>query len=824
MLSSPRLRSKKTSIGCIAISGFAVAWGLHSPWVQAASPAVPHSSPQSSAPQEQARPVASHASPPRALLDRYCVTCHNQRLKTANLTLDTVDVDLVAEGAEVWEKVVAKLRIGDMPPAGAPRPDKASLEGFVTRLETELDRAAAANPDAGRRGAHRLNRTEYVNAIRDLLELEIDGRSLLPADAVGYGFDNMADVLAVNPGLLERYMIVAQKISRLAVGDPTVRTEVESYKISTLFRQEDRAGEDLAFGTRGGIAVRHHFPVDGEYSFGVTMQRTVGTNIRGVSEPNILEVRLDGRLLQRFTVFCDPRKITTNIYDDECGQSADEKLQVRVPVKAGEHLVAAAFLKNPWMKEGPVPDRLPVGFYAYQIGADVQMAIESLNVGGPYSTSGPGESASRRKIFVCRPTGAQDEEACAKTILSTLARRAYRRPVGNDDLQTLLKFYQEGRPRGFDAGIQLALQRILIDPEFLFRTERQPATVKAGTSYRLSDLELASRLSFFLWSSLPDDELLDVAAQGKLKEPAVLEQQVKRMFADEKASALVTNFGGQWLFLRNLREVAPDPKEYPDFDDNLREAMQRETELFFSDQLRGDRPLADMLRANYTFVNQRLAEHYGMPKVYGSHFRRVTLPDDRRAGILGQAGILVATNTYPNRTSPVKRGVWLLENILGSPPPAPPPNVPPFPEEQTGKVLTVRERTENHRKNPVCAACHAKIDPLGFAMENFDAIGQWRDRDREAGVPIDASGQLPDGSKFNGPVELRNLMVGREAAFAGTVTKKLLTYALGRGVEYYDMPAVRKVMRDAAPSEYRWSAIVMGIVQSVPFQMRRSES
>ena len=814
MRSSPRPELTR-GMGYMVVLSTALAWS----WGANLS-AGPRMSPE----QRSSSSVASEASAQRALLDRYCVTCHNETLKTANLMLDTVDVDHVAEGAEVWEKVVAKLRSGVMPPAGRPQPEKTILASFVARLETELDEAAAANPNAGRRGAHRLNRVEYVNAIRDLLGLEIDGRSLLPADAVGYGFDNVADVLSVNPGLIERYMIVAQKISRLAVGDPAIRAEIVSYKPAAMLRQEWRAGEDLTFGTRGGIAVRHHFPVDGEYSFGVSFQRTVSGNIRGVAEPNTIEIRLDGVLLKQFTVFCDPNARSQSRYGDDCSMKADENLNVRVSVKAGEHLVAAAFVKNPWMKEGLLPDRVPVGFYAYMNGGTVQIAVESLNVGGPYDVTGPGESASRRKIFVCRPTGNQDEEACAKTILSTLARRAYRRPVGNADMETLLRFFEEGRQRSFDAGIQLALQRILIDPEFLFRAERQPANVEGGSSYPLSDLELASRLSFFLWSSIPDDELLDVAARGNLSDPTILRRQVMRMLADERANALITNFGGQWLFLRNLREVAPDSKEYPDFDDNLRDAMQLETELFFADQVRSDRPLADMLRADYTFVNQRLAEHYEIPKVYGSHFRRVTLPDDRRAGILGQAGILVATNTYPNRTSPVKRGVWLLENILGSPPPAPPPDVPPFPEEETDKVMTVRERMENHRKNPVCAACHARIDPLGFAMENFDAVGKWRDRDRKAGVLIDASGQLPDGSKFDGLVELRKLMLEQEDAFVATVARKLFTYALGRGLEYYDMPAVRKVVRDTAPTDYRWSSIIMGIVESVPFKMRREQS
>ena len=787
---------------------------------------------QAAGPQTSQQPNAARAvaapPPQQALLDRYCLTCHNERLKTANLSLDQANVEQVGHDAELWEKVVGKLRSRTMPPAGRPRPDDATYDELATWLETGLDQAAAANPNAGQPGNHRLNRAEYANAIRDLLGVEIDVRSQLPADDVGYGFDNMADVLSVTPGLLERYLLVAQKVSRLALGDPTVRPEITSYKPPTLFRQEDRTGEDQTFGTRGGIAVRHQFPVDGEYVFGVSLQRVVEGPIRGVSERNILQLRLDGALLEQFTVFCDPTSVDQSGSGSqlECAVNADADLEVRMPVTAGSHVVAAAFQKNPWLKEGLVPDREAIGFYEYFNGRDVQVSIETLDVGGPYTVAGPGESASRSRILVCRPegSGAEDEEACATRILSTLARRAFRRPVTDDKVQTLLGFYRLGRPDGFDAGIQVALERILIDPEFLFRIERRPAGVASGALHPLSDIDLASRLSFFLWSSIPDDELLNLAERGQLKNRAVLNQQVGRMLADERSQALVENFGGQWLFLRNLREVAPDPKEYPDFDDNLREAMQRETELFLAEQIRGDHPLADLLSADYTFINQRLAEHYGIPKVYGSHFRRVKYPDDRRAGLLGQAGILVSTNTYPNRTSPVKRGVWLLSNILGAPPPSPPPDVPPFPEEPAGKVLTVRERMEQHRENPVCAACHDSIDPLGFALENFDATGQWRDRDRDAGMPIDAAGQLPDGSTFDGPVELRELLLDRREEVIATMTKKLFTYALGRGFEHYDMPAMRQVLRDAEPTDYRWSSIILGIVNSMPFQMRGAES
>ena len=783
---------------------------------------------QATGEQQASGASAAEAAPQQALLDRYCLTCHNERLQTAGLLLDQANIGEVGHDIELWEKVVGKLRTRTMPPAGRPRPGDAAYDDLATWLETELDRTAAANLNAGQPGNHRLNRAEYANAVRDLLGVEIDVRSLLPADNVGHGFDNIADVLSVTPGLMERYLLVAQKVSRLALGDPTIRPEIVSYRPPTLFRQEDRTGEDQMFGTRGGIATSHHFPIDGEYSFKVSFQRVVEGPIRGVSERNILELRLDGAPLEQFTIFCDPTGVDQKGYGSqlECAINADAEVEVRLPVTAGNHVVAAAFLKNPWLKEGLVPDREAIGFYEYFNGRDVQLSVERLDVAGPHTVSGPGESASRQQILVCRPSGsaAEEEEACATTILSRLARRAFRRPVTDDKIQMLLGFYRMGRPGGFDAGIQLALERILIDPDFLFRIERRPAGVEPGELYRLSDLDLASRLSFFLWSSVPDDELLDLAARGELQDQAVLGQQVDRMLTDERSRALIENFGGQWLYLRNLRQVTPDPKEYPDFDDNLREAMQRETELFLVDQIGRDRPLADLLGANYTFVNQRLAEHYGIPNVYGSHFRRVTYPDERRAGLLGQAGLLVATNTYPNRTSPVKRGVWLLENVLGAPPPAPPPDVPPFPEEPVGKVLTVRERMEQHRENPVCASCHNRIDPLGFALENFDATGQWRDRDRDAGMPIDAAGQLPDGAEFDGLVEFRELLLSRREQFINTATRRLLTYALGRGLEPYDMPAVRQVLRESAPTDYRWSSIIKGIVNSAPFQMRGAES
>jgi mono/diheme cytochrome c family protein len=753
----------------------------------------------------------------RVVLNKYCVTCHNDRLKTGSLSLERIDAEQIADNAATWEKVVLKVKTGAMPPAGRPRLDADTVATFVSSLESSLDQAAAAHPNPGSPTVHRLNRSEYVNVIRDVLALKIDGAALLPPDSSGFGFDNIADVLRVSPGLLDRYLIAAQTISRLAVGDPTIRPVIETYKQLELLRQEDRVSEDLPFGTRGGVATNHNFPVDGEYTIKVVLQKTIENSVvRGAGESNDLEIYLDGALLKHFTIYCPSTGRGGGV--NTCAQSADAHLEVRVPVAAGPHLVGTAFVKHASVKEGLDPDRVPIVSFAYAFGQNTQAAVESIEIAGPYDVTGPGNSPSRRRIFVCHPSSAQDEGRCAKTILSTIARRAYRRPITESDLQPLISFYEKGRrERGFDAGIQAALEVILVSPDLLFRVEDEEGNVPRTGVYRISDIDLASQLSFFLWSSVPDDALLDAAVRGRLHNPAVLAQQIKRMLADDRADALVGNFGSQWLYLRNLTTVAPDTGEYPDFDDNLRVAFQRETELFLSSQIREDRPIIEMLDANYSYLNERLAEFYGIPNVYGSHFRRVKLPGDRR-GLLGQASILTATS-YGNRTSPVLRGKWILENVLGAPPPPPPANVPPLPEDQNGATpQTMRERMEEHRKNPVCASCHARIDPLGFALENFDAEGHWRTN--EGGKKIDASGVLVDGSKFDGAAELRATLMHHQDEFVATVTKKLLTYALGRGVEYSDMPAVRRILRDAAPSKYSWAAIVMGIASSEPFQMR----
>ena len=752
----------------------------------------------------------------RVVLDRYCVTCHNDRLRTANLSLDANDFDRVGHNTESWEKVIQKLRSGTMPPAGRPRPEPETYEAFASWLETTIDDAAAATPKPGRPTARRLNRTEYTNVVRDLLALEIDGRALLPADDMAYGFDNNADMLPVSSALLERYMSAAAKVSRLAVGDPAIRPSVTTYNVSRLRLQDSRASPDLPFGSRGGVTVPHFFPLDAEY---VVTARLRGRRFR---EPHQLDIRLDGGRIGTFTLGGRRRPAPDAT---RRSRPPDAPLEVRVRVLAGSRQVGVTFVEKMVAPEGVGPARLPVSSISFGGVRGAEARVVAIDIAGPYDATGAGDTASRRRIFVCRPADDSETagETCATEILSTLARRAYRRPVAGAEIETLLRFYRDGRAEGgtFDAGIQFALERILLDASFLVRVERDPVDVAPDTAYRLTDIETASRLSFFLWSSLPDDELLDLATRGALGDPAVLEQQVRRMLADPRASTLVTSFAAQWLHFRNLRAVAPDVNAFPEFDDDLREAFQRETELFIEHQIREDRSVLDLLTADYTFVNERLARHYGLPEVYGSHFRRVTFGDDRRRGLLGQGSILTVTS-YANRTSPVVRGKWLLENILGAPPPPPPPDVPPLEESDVNEARSMRDRMEQHRASPVCASCHAQMDPLGFALENFDAIGKWRDVD-EVGEPVDAAGALPGGMAFDGPAGLRRMLQARSDEFVGNLTSKLLTYALGRGVEAYDMPAIRSIMREAEAGEYRWSSIILGIAKSTPFHMRSSE-
>ena len=745
---------------------------------------------------------ASAAAEARAALDRYCVTCHNERLSTAGLTLDTVDPAHVGTAPEVWEKVVRKLRTGMMPPAPRPRPDADTYSTVVGYLEAALDRVADANPDPGRPAVQRLNRTEYTNAIRDLLALEVDGRDLLPADESGYGFDNIGDVLSVSPGLLERYLLAAAKISRRAVGDPTLRPATAIYKTSPLLSQDGRVSEDLPFGSRGGLAVRHHFPLDAEYVIRVALRGRARAGHQ-------LEVRLDRERVRLFDL------------------AEREPLVVRIPVTAGTRLLGTSFIEEIG-RSLPVDGRPappPITSFAFTLYPNAP-SVERIEVIGPYDGQAPTDTASRQAIFTCYPDEDADERPCAERILASLARRAYRRPVTDADTAPLLAAFEAGRRAGnsFDDGIRWAIEALLVSPKFLFRVEHDPAGAAAGAPYRIADLDLASRLSFFLWSSIPDDELVDLAARGELRDPAVLDRQVRRMLADTRSQALVENFAGQWLYLRNLRSIAPDTTRFPAFDDNLRQALRRETELLFGSQLREDRGVHDLLRADYTFVNERLARHYGIPNVYGNHFRRVEYSNDRRAGLLGHGSILTVTS-YPHRTSPVLRGKWLLENLLGAPPPPPPPDIPELDEDTSvAAPATMRERMAQHRASPACATCHAKIDPLGFALENFDAVGRWRAGEDGTAAAIDASGALPDGAPFDGPAAFRDALLREPWAseFATTVTEKLLTYALGRGLDYRDAPAVRGILRSARADDYRWSSLILGIVESMPFQMRRS--
>ena len=789
----------------------------------------------------QAQP-ASEAELLRATLDEYCVTCHNDRRRRGDLSFEGLDLSRVGEHAAIPERVLLQLRSRRMPPAGRARPADETYDVLTSWLEFEIDQFAAANPNPGRTEAfHRLNRAEYANAVRDLLALDVDVEALLPADDIDeHGFDNMASVLTVSPALMERYLSAARKTARLAVGEAPLGPVGETYEVPILLIQNDRMGDDLPFGSRGGIGVRHYFPVDGQYDLEIGLHRNYVNYVRGMGSRHELEVRLDGVLVRTFTlggeepdVLQAPASYAGNQFGDPAWEeymlNADANLRIRFPAKAGPHLVGVSFVRKFTEPEGVLQPRQSVFAAAVNEMRDGDAAVEHVVITGPYGAGGPGDPPTRRAVFICRPASdaTSDEEACAREILSSLARRAYRRPIEQDDLDTLLDFYRAGRAEGsFDAGIQLALERLLISPDFLFRIERDPTDIAPGTVYALSDIELASRLSFFLWSSIPDAELLETAERGMLQDPVVLEQQTRRMLADSRSKALVENFAAQWLYLRNLRSVVPDAVAFPEFDENLRDAFRQETELFVESLIRDDRSLLDLLGADYTFANERLAEHYGIPGVYGSHFRRVSLDGElaeRRGGILGHGSLLTVTS-YANRTSPVLRGKWILTNILGTPPPAPPPDVPDLPDRgEDGQPATVRDRMIRHREDPVCASCHAPMDPLGLALENYDAIGRWRNTG-EADLAIDASGQLPNGTQFYGPQGLRTLLLERREDFSGTVTEKLLAYAIGRRPEYYDRPTVRDITRAAALENYRWSSIIVGIVQSTPFRMRRSES
>ncbi|MGK0298333.1 MAG: mono/diheme cytochrome c family protein [Gammaproteobacteria bacterium] len=754
----------------------------------------------------------------RSVLDSYCVTCHNKQLRTAGLMLDELDVENINQAPDLWEKVIRKLRAGQMPPSGMPRPEPQTLDAMAAYLETELDTLALEAPNAGRRGAvHRLNRAEYANSIRDLLAVQIDEESLLPADDSGGGFDNIADILSVSPLLMERYMSAARHISRVSIGDPSIGADTKTYELSEFFRQEDRVSEDLPFGSHGGMAISHRFPLSGEYVITIRLQRTEYLYVRGIAEPHLIDVRMDGSRLKLFKIGgehigmadgiqaadTNPPDINQAAYE----RTTDGGLEIRIPVEAGTHLIGVTFLQEFFASEN--------------LRNESDIGVSNITITGPNKVVGSGNTASRQKVFVCTPSGKDDAESCARTILSGLARAAYRRPVVESDLDELMSFYRSAsKQRGFESGIQMALRRILISPEFLFRIERDPPGIKPDTNYKISDIELASRLSFFLWSSIPDDELLSIAEAGKLSEPEVLKQQVVRMLVDSRSKALVENFAGQWLYLRNIKTINPSKDVFAEFDENLRLAFRQETELFFESMLQEDRSVLDLLRADYTYLNQRLAEHYDIPGIYGNRFRKVSLANENRHGLLGQGSFLTVTS-IANRTSTVLRGKWVLENLLGTPPPEPPADVPALKEKGAGgAALTMRQQMEQHQASPVCATCHKLMDPIGFALENFDGIGQWRDN--EAGLPIDPSGVLPDGTSIQGVADLRWAILNRPEQLVNTVTIKLLTYALGRGLEYYDAAAIRNILRDARDDDYRWSTIIHGIVSTIPFQMRRS--
>ena len=734
------------------------------------------------------------------------------------MILDRVDLARVADNAAMWEKVIRKLRAGAMPPAGAPRPDAATHNALVSYLEGTLDRAAADRPNPGRQSPHRLNRAEYANAIRDLLALEVDPATLLPPDDSADGFDNNADVLSVSPVLLERYLSAAATISALAVGDPKIIPGSETYRIRG---DASQIGQDEALppGTRGGLMALHTFPLDGEYVIKVKLLEINLGSIRGLEYEHQLEVIVDGERALLAPVGGPEDYTQSSLNATNVVNSLAERLQVRVKVKAGQRPVGAAFLQKTAAQGA---NRLQSFQRSTLIATDHLGLphVENITVSGPFNATGTIETPSRRRLFICQPAKAQEEPGCARRIISTLARRAYRRPVTDADMTSLMSFYDAGRREGaFDRGIELATRAGPVSPKFVFRVERDPAGVTPGSAYRISDVDLASRLSFFLWSSIPDEELLNAASRGQLVKPAVLDAQIRRMLADPRARALVDNFAGQWLHIRNLRGTTPDKNDFPDFDDNLRQAFERELELFVSSVIAEDRSALDLMTADYTFVNERLAKHYGIPNIYGPHFRRVVLTDEPRRGLLGKGGVLLLTS-HADRTSPVVRGKWILDNLLGTPPPPAPAVVPPFPEEVPGVPSTVRGRMEQHRANPACAGCHKVMDPLGLALENFDAVGAWRTRD--SGLPIDASGELTDGTKISGVTELRAALLKRPEVLVGTVTEKLMTYALGRSLEAEDMPAVRTIVRTSAREGYRFSALVRGIVNSVPFQMRRA--
>jgi hypothetical protein len=801
------------SLGALGLAALAAWSGSVLAEQNAPSPAATRAAQASPArpgtPPARVNKAATTAEPDAALIQKYCV-----RAKTGGLSLDGITPADAGAHAETWEKVARKIRGGMMPPQGMPRPDEAALDAFASALEGKLEAQARQHPDPGFKAVHRLNRTEYGNAVRDLLDLELNVAELLPADDESNGFDNQAGVLRVSPSLLEQYLAAARKISSLAVGTDTETVRL-AFRVPPDDSQEEQV-DGLPLGTRGGLMFRHTFPQDGHYELGVFLTRNIVGYMTGLEFAHTLEISIDGERVFSAEVGGEKDNLASDINMSEAANAIDRRLKTRVPVTAGPHDVGVTFVRrNRAESDEPLQQ--------HERNHDLQdmnglPLIDWVSLTGPFDVTGPGTTPSRERIFTCKPARPAEEAACARTILGSLARRAYRRPVGPDDLAPILEQYTAGRAKGsFEQGIEHGLRLILTNPKFLFRTE---APLPAAATGPVSDIELASRLSFFLWSSVPDERLLGVAARGQLRMPVVLEREVRRMLKDPRSSALVENFAGQWLMLRNLRGHIPTPGDFPNFDNELRQAFRRETELFVGAIFREDRSVMELLTADYSFVNERLARHYGIPNVYGSHFRRVTLPGEARRGLLGQGSVLTVTS-YPNRTSPVLRGKWILENILGTPPPAPPPNVPALDENKAGEeAKSQRERLEIHRRSPACASCHRVMDPLGFALENFDGVGEWRVK--EPGGRIDPSGNLADGSAVDGPVALRRALTKRPDMFVRTVTEKLMTYGLGRGMEYTDMPTVRRIARDAARDNYRFSTLVLGIVKSAPFQMKRA--
>jgi mono/diheme cytochrome c family protein len=760
--------------------------------------------------QKVALPSAQVASPLPDTVAQHCAVCHNSQMKNGGLDLDSIRLEDVTRHTDVWEKVVRKLRARQMPPLGADRPEESTYSAVVSWLSDSLDQASVEHPNPGRTDTfRRLNRTEYKNAIRDLLGLDIDAAELLPKDESSHGFDNVT-VGDLSPTLLDRYISASQKISRIAVGALRRSPGGDTFRIRPDLTQEEHV-EGLPIGTRGGALIPYTFPRDGEYEVQIRLTRDRNEEIEGMRAPHELELLLDRERVKLFTI-TPPR--------DKNYERVDQALKLRFPVTAGPHQLGVTFLKTPsaLLETRRQPYQAHFNMHRHP---RMTPAIYQVSINGPYAAKGPGDTPSRRRIFICQPTKPSKEEGCAERILSTVMRRAYRRPVTGADLQKPMGFYRESRrAETFEAAIETALSAVLVSPQFLFRVEQDPVSVAPKTAYRLSDLELASRLSFFLWSSIPDDELLETAVRGELSQPGMIEQQVRRMLADPRSRNLVSNFAGQWLYLRNLESATPDLRLFPDFDDNLRQAFRKETEFFFESVLREDRSVLDLLKADYTYLNERLAKHYGIPNVYGSRFRRVSLgKDSKRGGLLRQGSVLTVTS-YATRTSPVIRGKWVLENVIGTPPLPPLPNVPALKDNTVSATLSVRERLAKHRANSVCASCHNMMDPVGFSLENFDAVGRWRIL--EEGKPIDNAGGLPDGSTFEGVSGLEDGLLNRPELFVGTLTEKLLTYALGRGVEHYDAPAVRKIVREAQSNNFRFSSVILGVVNSTPFKMRRS--